>query len=164
MSQRNKSDLHMEDKLYVYLLSQVEQVRELLDNDWDRVRGLLGGKGANLADMYSLGVPVPPGLVISTEACNDYLDNKSAFPTELWKQVQHAVKEVEKQLGKTLGDAANPLLVSCRSGAKFSMPGMLDTVLNIGLNDEVAEGLIALSGDERFVYDLYRRQIGRAHV
>jgi pyruvate,orthophosphate dikinase len=149
----------MEEKLYVYLLSQLGQVRDLVNNDWDEVRGLLGGKGANLAEMYSLGVPVPPGFVIATTACNDYLENESTFPAGLWEQIRHVVTDIEKESGKSLGNAANPLLVSCRSGAKFSMPGMMDTVLNIGLNDEVAKGLLGLSGDERFVYDLYRRLI-----
>jgi pyruvate,orthophosphate dikinase len=159
MSVQGQSDLHIEDKLYVYLLSQLDQVRDLVDNDWEAVRGLLGGKGANLSEMYSLDVPVPPGFVISTVACNDYLENESTFPVGLWEQIRHELTDIEKESGKALGNAANPLLVSCRSGAKFSMPGMMDTVLNIGLNDEVAQGLLGISGDERFVYDLYRRLI-----
>lgn len=159
MRVQGQSDLHMEDKLYVYLLSQLDQVRDLVEGDWDEVRSLLGGKGANLAEMYDLGVPVPPGFVIATTACNDYLENESTYPAGLWEQIRHGITDIEKQAGKVLGDAANPLLVACRSGAKFSMPGMMDTVLNIGLNDEVAQGLLSLSGDERFVYDLYRRLI-----
>jgi pyruvate,orthophosphate dikinase len=126
---------------------------------WDGVRTLLGGKGANLADMTKLKIPVPPGFVVTTEACNAFLSAGDRFPKGMWEQVLHAVDQVERATGKKFGSAANPLLVSCRSGAKFSMPGMMDTVLNIGLNDEVAEGLIRLTGDERFVYDAYRRLV-----
>jgi pyruvate,orthophosphate dikinase len=122
------------------------------------MRDLLGGKGANLAEMTRLGLPVPPGLTVTTEACNAYLAAKG-FPDAMWQQVGAALRKLEKQAGRRFGDAADPLLVSCRSGAKFSMPGMMDTVLNIGLNDEVAVGLTALSGDERFVYDAYRRLV-----
>ncbi len=122
------------------------------------MRDLLGGKGANLAEMTRLGLPVPPGLVITTRACNAYLA-AGGFPDAMWKQVVAALRKVEKQAGRRLGDAANPLLVSCRSGAKFSMPGMMDTVLNIGLNDEVAAGLAASTGDPRFVQDAYRRLV-----
>jgi len=119
---------------------------------------LLGGKGANLGDMSRAGVPVPPGLTITTEACNAFQGNRE-FPEGLWDQVLAALKSVEERAGKKFGDTKNPLLVSCRSGAKFSMPGMMDTVLNIGLNDEVAKGLVVKSGDERFVNDSYRRLI-----
>jgi pyruvate,orthophosphate dikinase len=122
------------------------------------MRDLLGGKGANLAEMTRLGLPVPPGLIITTEACNTYLA-AGGFPGEMWQQVTAALRKVEKLAGKTFGDPKNPLLVSCRSGAKFSMPGMMDTVLNIGLNDEVAAGLVKLTGDERFVNDAYRRLV-----
>ena len=122
------------------------------------MRDLLGGKGANLAEMTRLGLPVPPGLVVTTAACNAYLA-ANGFPDTMWQQVLVALRKVEKQAGRRLGDPRNPLLVSCRSGAKFSMPGMMDTVLNIGLNDEVAAGLAALSGDERFVQDAYRRLV-----
>jgi len=122
------------------------------------MRDLLGGKGANLAEMTSLGLPVPPGFVITTRACNAYLA-AGGFPAGMWEQVLAAVGKIEQQADKRLGDPSRPLLVSCRSGAKFSMPGMMDTVLNIGLNDAVAEGLVALTGDARFVYDAYRRLV-----
>ena len=126
---------------------------------WDGVRALLGGKGANLGEMTKLGLPVPPGFVITTEACKAFLASGEKFPKGMWEQVQSAVAALEKTTGKKFGDPANPLLVSCRSGAKFSMPGMMDTVLNIGMNDEVAAGLAKLTGDERFVYDAYRRLV-----
>jgi pyruvate,orthophosphate dikinase len=148
-----------EDKQFVYLFSELDRVRDLVGSDWEEVRGVLGGKGANLSEMYSLGVPVPPGFVISTNACTDYLESESTFPKGLWEEISQVVTDVEKQAVKGFGDAGNPLLLSCRSGAKFSMPGMMDTVLNLGLNDTVAHGLLELSGDERFVYDLYRRLI-----
>ena len=122
------------------------------------MRDLLGGKGANLAEMTRLGLPVPPGLVISTRACNAYLA-AGGFPETMWKQVLAALRKVEKLPNRKLGHAARPLLVSCRSGAKFSMPGMMDTVLNIGLNDDVAAGLIESTGDARFVADAYRRLV-----
>ncbi len=123
------------------------------------MRALLGGKGANLAEMTRIGVPVPPGFTITTEACNAYLKAGEKFPEGMWEQVLEAMKAVEKKTGKVFGDPKNPLLVSCRSGAKFSMPGMMDTVLNIGLNDETAGGMIELTGDPRFVYDAYRRLV-----
>ncbi len=144
-------------KKWVYLFDEVDQAEAYAGN-WDGVRGLLGGKGANLADMTRAGVPVPPGLTITTEACNAFQVTRE-FPEGMWDQVLAALKIVEEKAGKKFGDPVNPLLVSCRSGAKFSMPGMMDTVLNIGLNDEVAKGLIVKSGDERFVNDSYRRLI-----
>ncbi|MGC8972269.1 MAG: pyruvate, phosphate dikinase [bacterium] len=122
-------------------------------------RALLGGKGAGLAQMTQAGLPVPPGFTITTEACNAYYENNQKFPEGMWEQVLEALKEVERRTGKKFGDTSNPLLVSVRSGAKFSMPGMMDTVLNLGLNDEVAKGLIQLTQNERFVYDAYRRFI-----
>ena len=121
------------------------------------MRDLLGGKGAGVAEMTNAGLPVPPGFTITTEACNEYYADGKQFPKGMWEQTQAALHVVEQQTGKTFGDAANPLLVSVRSGAKFSMPGMMDTVLNLGLNDETINGLIAHSGDERFCYDAYRR-------
>ena len=122
------------------------------------MKDLLGGKGANLAEMTSvLGLPVPPGFTITTDACRAYLDG--GWPTSLDDEVAKAVRKVEKAMGKQLGDPADPLLVSVRSGAKFSMPGMMDTVLNLGLNDESVEGLAAQTGDARFAYDSYRRFI-----
>ncbi|MCJ7708641.1 MAG: pyruvate, phosphate dikinase [Anaerolineales bacterium] len=120
---------------------------------------MLGGKGANLAEMTRIGVPVPPGFTITTEACNAYLVERSNFPRGMWEETIKALRIVEKKTGKKFGDARNPLLVSCRSGAKFSMPGMMDTVLNIGLNDETAKGMIGLTSDPRFVYDAYRRLV-----
>ena len=123
------------------------------------MKNLLGGKGANLAEMSRIGLPVPPGFTITTEACNAYLSSGGAFPEGLWDQVLDAVHAIEAAAGKKFGDRQLPLLVSCRSGAKFSMPGMMDTVLNIGLNDDTAEGMVALTGDERFVYDAYRRLV-----
>jgi pyruvate,orthophosphate dikinase len=123
------------------------------------MRDLLGGKGAGVAEMTRAGMPVPPGLTITTEACREYYAIGRKFPPGLWDQVEAALKEVESRAGKKLGDAANPLLVSVRSGAKFSMPGMMDTVLNLGLNAETLKGLEALTGDERFALDAYRRFI-----
>jgi pyruvate, orthophosphate dikinase len=122
------------------------------------MRDLLGGKGANLAEMTRIGLPVPPGLIVTTRACNAFLA-AGGFPDAMWQQVLAALKKVERLAGKRFGDPGRPLLVSCRSGAKFSMPGMMDTVLNLGLNDEVAAGLVTLTGDERFVYDSYRRLV-----
>ena len=144
---------------YVYLFNEVEEAEQKLGGSWDKVRALLGGKGANLADMTRLGVPVPPGFTVTTAACNAYLEAGEKFPAGMWEHELEAVKAVEQATGKKFGDPRNPLLVSCRSGAKFSMPGMMDTILNIGLNDEVVEGMIALTGDARFVYDLYRRLV-----
>jgi pyruvate,orthophosphate dikinase len=145
---------------WVYLfadLDALEARRQLAS--WDEVRVLLGGKGANLAEMTRLGVPVPPGFTVTTEACNAYLSHDRHFPPGLWEQEVAAMRKLEGQTGKVFGDPTNPLMVSCRSGAKFSMPGMMDTVLNIGLNDQTAQGLIALTGNPRFVYDSYRRLV-----
>ncbi len=122
-----------------------------------KMRDLLGGKGAGVAEMTNAGLPVPPGFTITTEACNEYYRDGKQFPAGLWQQVLAGLRIVEQQTGKTFGDPANPLLVSVRSGAKFSMPGMMDTVLNLGLNGETIKGIIAGSGDERFAYDAYRR-------
>ncbi|HEX6557406.1 MAG TPA: pyruvate, phosphate dikinase [Ktedonobacteraceae bacterium] len=123
------------------------------------MRTLLGGKGAGVAEMTNAGLPVPPGFTITTEACIAYYESGKRFPPGLWDQVQAALKIVEQQTGKGFGDKDNPLLVSVRSGAKFSMPGMMDTVLNLGINDETVQGLVKLTGDERFAYDAYRRFI-----
>ncbi|TKT81169.1 pyruvate, phosphate dikinase [Aquamicrobium sp. LC103] len=122
-------------------------------------RNLLGGKGANLAEMCSLGLPVPPGFTITTEACNWYYANGNTYPADLTEQVLAALEEIGKIAGKRFGDPANLLLVSVRSGARASMPGMMDTVLNLGLNDGTVEALARESGDERFAYDSYRRFI-----
>src|ERR1700694_5653964 len=121
------------------------------------MRDLLGGKGAGVAEMTRAGLPVPPGFTITTEACNAFYANGRRFPTGMWEQVITALRHVEKKTGKGFGDAQNPLLVSVRSGAKFSMPGMMDTVLNLGLNAQTLEGLQALTGDQRFALDAYRR-------
>ncbi|OLF80821.1 pyruvate, phosphate dikinase [Maricaulis sp. W15] len=123
------------------------------------MRELLGGKGANLAEMAKLGLPVPPGFTLTTQVCTAYYENNQAYPDTLNAQVEAALTKLEKAVGKAFGDPANPLLVSVRSGARASMPGMMDTVLNLGLNDETAEGLAELSGDRRFAYDSYRRFI-----
>jgi len=147
----------MTEKKWVYLFNEVEQA-EKYAGSWDGVRTLLGGKGANLAEMTRIDVPVPPGFTITTEACIAYQDDQT-FPEGMWDQALAALKAVEKQTGKKFGDPSNPLLVSCRSGAKMSMPGMMDTVLNLGLNDETAEGMVELTKNERFVYDSYRRLI-----
>jgi pyruvate,orthophosphate dikinase len=125
-----------------------------------QMKDLLGGKGAGLAEMTLAGLPTPPGFTITTEACNDYFANGEQLPEGLWQDVLEAMREVEARSGKGFGDPSNPLLVSVRSGAKFSMPGMMDTVLNLGLNEETLHGLIALSGNERFGWDAYRRFIG----
>ena len=144
---------------YVYLFEEIEAAKKRVDGDWEAVRGLLGGKGANLFDATSLGIPVPPGFTVTTQGCNDYLSGKEKFPTGLWEQVLESITSLEKQTGKRFGDPENPLLVSCRSGAKFSMPGMMDTILNIGMNDETAAKLAKLTSQPRFAYDLYRRLV-----
>ncbi len=123
------------------------------------MRDLLGGKGANLAEMSNIGLPVPPGFTVTTEVCTEYYEAGRALPTGLMDEVRTAMASVEKDLGKTFGDPKNPLLVSVRSGAKFSMPGMMDTILNLGLNHHTIEGLIEASGNERFAYDANRRFI-----
>jgi len=121
------------------------------------MKTLLGGKGANLAEMARLGLPVPPGFTISTEVCTYYYDHGNQYPKALTAQVNDALAKMEKTLGKRFGNAADPLLVSVRSGARASMPGMMDTILNLGLNDETVQGLIAVTGNERFAWDSYRR-------
>ncbi len=123
------------------------------------MKNLLGGKGANLAEMSSLGLPVPPGFTITTDACTRFYAEGKTYPAELKVEVADALKRVEAETGKVFGDADNPLLVSVRSGARTSMPGMMDTVLNLGLNDKTVEGLAKLSGDRRFAFDSYRRFI-----
>ena len=137
---------------YVYLFSEGNA----------QMRNTLGGKGANLAEMTNLGMPVPQGFTISTDACTSYYENGRQITDEIMGQIEEALKKIEAINEKKFGDAKNPLLVSVRSGARASMPGMMDTILNLGLNDEVAEGLIAGNPDpkfERFVYDSYRRFI-----
>jgi len=149
----------MADQKWVYTFQEVKEAEEHVGGAWDDVRSLLGGKGANLADMTRIDIPVPPGFTVTTEACNAYIDGGEKFPEGMWEQELAAMKATEELTGKKFGDVKNPLLVSCRSGAVKSMPGMMDTVLNIGLNDETAEGMVALTGDERFVYDAYRRLV-----
>lgn len=142
---------------WVYLFDEVAKA-EKYAGSWEDVRALLGGKGAGLFDMTRAGVPVPPGFTVTTEACN-WFRQRGAFPPGMWKQALDAMKVTEKRAGKKFGDPKNPLLVSCRSGAKFSMPGMMNTILNIGLNDEVVEGLARLTNNPRFAWDSYRRLI-----
>jgi pyruvate,orthophosphate dikinase len=142
---------------WVYGFHELKKVHKVA-RKWDDVKGLLGGKGANLAEMTRLGLPVPPGFVVTTEACRAYLKNDT-FPRNLWAEVELALKDLEVRTGKRFGDPENPLLVSCRSGAKFSMPGMMDTVLNLGLTPEVTEGMARLSGDARFAWDSARRLV-----
>ncbi len=130
------------------------------DNDGRaEMKNLLGGKGANLAEMASIGLPVPPGFTLTTEVCTAFYDNDRHYPDDLTGQVDAALARIEKAVGQKFGDARNPLLVSVRSGARVSMPGMMDTVLNLGLNDTTVEGLAAEAHDERFAWDSYRRFI-----
>ena len=123
------------------------------------MKNLLGGKGANLAEMANLGLPVPPGFTVTTECCVDYFTNNNQLPQGVEEQVKAALAKVEEAMGMKFGDPANPLLVSCRSGARSSMPGMMETVLNVGLSTTTIPGLVAKTGNERFVYDAYRRLI-----
>jgi pyruvate,orthophosphate dikinase len=119
----------------------------------------LGGKGAGLAEMSRAGVPVPPGFTIITDVCNLFFDNNQTVPEEVDQQIWKALDKLEKEAGRKFGDASDPLLLSVRSGAKFSMPGMMNTILNLGLNDETTEGLVQKTGNPRFAYDSYRRFI-----
>ena len=128
------------------------------DGDATR-RNLLGGKGANLAEMSGIGLPVPPGFTLSTDACTHFYDHDKTYPDTLDQQVRDAIAKIESETGTRFADSANPLLVSVRSGARASMPGMMDTVLNLGLNDVTVEGLASRANDARFAYDSYRRFI-----
>ncbi|MEX0602942.1 MAG: PEP/pyruvate-binding domain-containing protein, partial [Bacteroidota bacterium] len=121
------------------------------------MKNLLGGKGANLAEMTNIGLPVPPGFTITTEVCTYYYEHRNSYPKTLRKEVEAALAKVEKTMGASFGDARNPLLVSVRSGARASMPGMMDTILNLGLNDRTVEGIIRKTNNDRFAYDCYRR-------
>src|SRR5512145_252795 len=123
------------------------------------MKELLGGKGAGLAEMSNIGIPVPPGFTITTEVCTDYYTSGKKMPKGLDREIAAAMKKVEKLTKKGFGDTKDPLLVSVRSGAKFSMPGMMDTVLNLGLNDETVKALASLTANERFALDAYRRFI-----
>ena len=145
-------------KRYIYFFEEVGEVEQRVGGDRDKVLGLLGGKGGNLAWIAKLGVPVPKGFTITTEACNDfYKQDPPAYPPGLWEEQTKAITRLEEMTGKKFGSAEKPLLVSCRSGAKISMPGMMDTVLNIGLNDVTVQAMIKLTNNPRFVYDSYRR-------
>jgi pyruvate,orthophosphate dikinase len=143
---------------WIYLFNEVKEVEKLAGGSWDGVKAIVGGKGAGLLDMTRVGVPVPPFFTVTTEACNAY-QKAGKFPAGMWDQELKALKVIEKATGKTFGDPKNPLLVSCRSGAKFSMPGMMNTILNIGLTDKVVEGLIEATNNPRFGYDSYRRLV-----
>ena len=130
------------------------------DTDGNKdLKEVLGGKGANLAEMCNLELPIPPGFTVTTDVCKIYYDNNKSYPDNIKTEVEENLKKIEKLLGKKLGDPNDPLLVSVRSGAAVSMPGMMDTVLNLGLNDESVEGLAKVSGNEWFAYDSYRRFI-----
>src|SRR5258708_396688 len=122
-----------------------------------KMKDVLGGKGANLAEMCRIGLPVPAGFTITTEACNYYEAHNKTYPPELKAQADEAMRKTEQVMGAKFGDSKKPLLVSCRSGARVSMPGMMDTVLNIGLNESTLKGLIDSTGNERFAWDSYRR-------
>lgn len=139
----------MENKKHVYLFSEGNA----------SMRELLGGKGANLAEMTNLGIPVPTGFTVTTEACIKYYKNGKKLADEVVQQITDAMEEVEKETNKKFGSEENPLLVSVRSGARVSMPGMMDTILNLGLNDKTVESLSKLTNNERFAYDSYRRFI-----
>ena len=136
-------------KKYVYLFSEGDAT----------MRNLLGGKGANLAEMTNLGLPVPQGFTVTTEACTRYYEDGETIAPEIVDQIHEAMAKLEEIAGKKFGDVNNPFLVSVRSGARASMPGMMDTVLNLGLNNETVEGLAKLTNNERFAYDSYRRFI-----
>ena len=125
------------------------------------MKELLGGKGANLAEMAALGIPVPPGFTLSTEVCRYYDEHNGAYPHSLSEELKENMCKLEKATGKGFGDLSNPLLVSVRSGAAVSMPGMMDTVLNLGLTDETVKGLIAKAGNERFAYRSEERRVGK---
>ena len=146
-------------------IEEANEVPQQTGNKWVYIfedgdgqnKSLLGGKGAGLCEMTRAGLPVPPGLIVTTEACNAFFENDKNFPEGMWDQVKEALQKVEEKVGKKFGDPHNPLLVSVRSGAAFSMPGMMDTVLNLGLNEETVQGLAAQTGDLRFALDAYRR-------
>ncbi len=141
---------------WVYTFEEYPRLKEQLGGDDDAVRTLLGGKGAGLGEMTALGLPVPPGFTVITKACLYYLAHED-FPPGLWEQVMEGMRYLEAKMGRKYGSPENPLLVSCRSGAKFSMPGMMDTILNLGLNDETVHGLARMTDNERFAWDAYRR-------
>ena len=139
----------MENNQYVYLFSEGNT----------SMKNLLGGKGANLAEMVNLGIPVPQGFTVTTEACNKYYEDGKVISSEIIEQIDLKLKELEEVTGKKFGSMTDPLLLSVRSGARVSMPGMMDTVLNLGLNDEATEAMAKLTNNPRFAYDSYRRFI-----
>ncbi len=141
----------MSSKKYVYFFAANQSDGKA------EMKNLLGGKGANLAEMCNIGVPVPPGFTLSTEVCTAYYDNNRNYPESLKAEVEAAIAKTEEVLGKKFGDPKNPLLFSVRSGSRVSMPGMMDTVLNLGINEEITEGLATLSGNPRFAWDSFRR-------
>lgn len=151
-TERNKKKMNTKEKRVYFFGNGKAEGKGHLKN-------LLGGKGANLAEMTNLKIPVPPGFTITTEVCTEFYKNKERLPKELKTEVQIALERIEKIIGKKFGDKNNPLLVSVRSGARVSMPGMMDTILNLGLNDQTVQGLAENSGNERFAYDSYRRFI-----
>ena len=148
----------MEAPRWIWRFDQVADVQASVGGEWEAVRGLLGGKGANLGEMTRLGLPVPPGFTITTAACLAFLEREGVWPDDLEEQLEESLLGLQEETGKALGDPDRPLLLSCRSGSRFSMPGMMDTVLNLGLNDAVAEGLAEKAGD-RFTFDAYRRLV-----
>lgn len=150
-----EADALKEEKLVAH--ETVQKWVYLFEEGSGEDKALLGGKGAGLSEMTRAGLPVPPGFIVTTEACNAFFANQKSFPDGLWDQVREGLRKIEEKVGKRFGDPQNPLLVSVRSGAAFSMPGMMDTVLNLGLNEETVQGLAAQTGDLRFALDAYRR-------
>src|SRR5262245_41306979 len=148
-----KTNRNPQSKKYVYFFGSGKA-------DGNRnMKDLLGGKGSGLAEMTNAGLPVPPGFTISTEVCTIYYEQKARIPSTIDKEIEQNLQKLEKAAGATLGSTENPLLVSVRSGAKFSMPGMMDTILNLGLNDQAVEGLKNRTKNGRFAFDSYRRFI-----
>ena len=143
---------------HVYLLSNLAGARSATGSD-EGLRRELGGKGSSLAEMTELGLPVPPGFVITAGTCRAFLAGDGTLPAGVWDEVETALRKVQRETGRRFGDSGSPLLLSCRSGSRFSMPGMMDTVLNLGMTDEVAERLAQDSGDERFAFDAFRRLV-----
>ncbi|MCS7181037.1 MAG: pyruvate, phosphate dikinase, partial [bacterium] len=148
-----RTKLNTKKKKYIYFFGEGKA-----EGKGD-MKDLLGGKGAGLAEMTNAGIPVPPGFTITTEMCRYYYQNNEKLPDDFDEELKKYLKKLEKVTGKKFGDPKNPLLVSVRSGAKFSMPGMMDTILNLGLNDIAVKGLAESTNNERFAYDAYRRFI-----
>lgn len=146
-------------KRWVYGFNEFESVKSHFSSEGKEPRSILGGKGLGLMEMTGLGLPVPEGIIVTTEACDSYFENGEKLDQDIWNQIEEALFTLESETGKKLGDPSNPLLVSCRSGARTSMPGMMDTVLNIGLNDAVVSGLKGTVKDPSFIYNCYRRLI-----